>query len=41
MFELRDKAEKALGAKFDIKGFDDLIISDGSPPLPVLETRVD
>jgi uncharacterized protein (DUF885 family) len=41
IFELRDKAEKALGGKFDIKGFDDLIISDGSQPLPVLETRVD
>ncbi|HET7576905.1 MAG TPA: DUF885 domain-containing protein [Sphingomicrobium sp.] len=41
IFELRDKAEKALGPKFDIKGFDDLIISDGSQPLPVLETRVD
>jgi uncharacterized protein (DUF885 family) len=41
IFELRDKAEKAWGPKFDIKGFDDLIISDGSQPLPVLETRVD
>ena len=41
IFELRDKAEKALGPKFDIKGFDDLIISDGSQPLPVLEKRVD
>jgi uncharacterized protein (DUF885 family) len=41
IFKLRDKAEKALGDKFDIKGFDDLIISDGSQPLPVLETRVD
>jgi uncharacterized protein (DUF885 family) len=41
IFELRDKAEKALGSKFDIKGFDDLIISDGSQPLPVLERRVD
>jgi uncharacterized protein (DUF885 family) len=41
IFKLRDKAEKALGPKFDIKGFDDLIISDGSQPLPVLETRVD
>jgi uncharacterized protein (DUF885 family) len=40
IFKLRDKAEKALGDKFDIKGFDDLIISDGSQPLPVLETRV-
>jgi uncharacterized protein (DUF885 family) len=25
----------------DIKAFDDLIISDGSQPLPVLERRVD
>jgi uncharacterized protein (DUF885 family) len=41
IFKLRDEAEKALGDKFDIKGFDDLIISDGSQPLPVLETRVD
>jgi uncharacterized protein (DUF885 family) len=40
IFELRHKAEKALGPKFDIKAFDDLIISDGSQPLPVLETRV-
>jgi uncharacterized protein (DUF885 family) len=41
IMELRKKAETALGPKFDIKAFDDLIISDGSQPLPVLETRVD
>jgi len=41
IIELRRKAEAALGSKFDIKGFDDLIISDGSQPLPVLERRVD
>ena len=41
IMELRHKAEAALGAKFDVKAFDDLIISDGSQPLPVLETRVD
>jgi uncharacterized protein (DUF885 family) len=41
IFELRHKAEAALGPKFDIKAFDDLIISDGSQPLPVLESRVD
>ena len=40
IIELRRKAEAALGSKFDIKGFDDLIISDGSQPLPVLERRV-
>ena len=41
IFELRRKAEAALGPKFDIKAFDDLIISNGSQPLPVLERRVD
>ncbi|HEY6049314.1 MAG TPA: DUF885 domain-containing protein [Sphingomicrobium sp.] len=41
IMELRHKAEAALGAKFDVKAFDDLIISDGSQPLPVLERRVD
>jgi uncharacterized protein (DUF885 family) len=41
IMELRHKAESALGPKFDVKGFDDLIISDGSQPLPVLERRVD
>jgi uncharacterized protein (DUF885 family) len=41
IMELRHKAEAALGSKFDVKAFDDLIISDGSQPLPVLEQRVD
>lgn len=41
IMELRRKAEGALGDKFDVKAFDDLIISDGSQPLPVLESRVD
>lgn len=40
IMELRRKAEAALGAKFDIKAFDDLIIRDGSQPLPILESRV-
>jgi uncharacterized protein (DUF885 family) len=40
IMELRHRAETALGAKFDVKAFDDLIISDGSQPLPVLERRV-
>jgi uncharacterized protein (DUF885 family) len=38
---LRHKAEAALGPKFDLKGFHDLVIGSGSLPLPVLETRVD
>lgn len=40
IMELRHKAETELGAKFDIKAFDDLIISAGSQPLPLLERRV-
>jgi uncharacterized protein (DUF885 family) len=41
IMELRQKAQGALGSKFDVKAFDDLIISNGSQPLPVLERRVD
>jgi len=41
IMELRRKAEAALGPKFDVRAFDDLIISEGSQPLPVLERRVD
>ena len=38
---LRAKAEAALGPKFDIKGFHDLLIASGSQPLSILERRVD
>ncbi len=41
IMEERAKAEKALGAKFDIKGFHDLLIASGSQPLSILERRVD
>ena len=37
----RVKAEKALGDKFDIRHFHDTVLSMGSVPLPVLESRVD
>lgn len=37
----RSKAERALGPKFDIKGFHDLLIASGSQPLSILERRVD
>jgi uncharacterized protein (DUF885 family) len=39
--ELRRKAEQALGAKFDLRGFHDLLIGSGSLPLPILEKQVD
>ncbi len=37
----RAKAEKALGPKFDIRNFHDMVLSLGSVPLPVLDARVD
>jgi uncharacterized protein (DUF885 family) len=41
IMELRQKAQAALGPKFDIKGFHDLLIASGSQPLSILERRVD
>jgi uncharacterized protein (DUF885 family) len=40
IMELRHKAEQALGPKFDIRAFHDLLIGSGSLPLPILERRV-
>jgi uncharacterized protein (DUF885 family) len=39
--ELRARAEKALGAKFDLRAFHDAILAEGSVPLPLLEQRID
>jgi uncharacterized protein (DUF885 family) len=39
--ELRHKAERELGPKFDIKAYDDLVVGAGSVPLTVLERSVD
>ncbi|WP_425598801.1 DUF885 domain-containing protein [Dyella acidiphila] len=39
--EDRARAEKALGAKFDIRAFHDAVLSTGSVPLPVLNQRID
>jgi uncharacterized protein (DUF885 family) len=41
ILELRARARKALGAKFDIRAFHDEILNGGSLPLDVLEQRVD
>lgn len=41
ILEQRAKAEKALGAKFDLKAFHEVILAAGPLPLDVVETRVD
>jgi uncharacterized protein (DUF885 family) len=40
IMELRRRAEKELGSKFDIRAYHDLILDEGTVPLAVLETRV-
>ncbi|MEZ4959319.1 MAG: DUF885 domain-containing protein [Saprospiraceae bacterium] len=39
--ELRQRAEEALGEKFDLRDFHDLVLSEGSVPLFVLENMVE
>ncbi len=41
MVELRDKAKKALGDKFDLRKFHDVVLKSGSMPLNILERVVD
>jgi len=38
--ELRRRAEKALGPKFDIRQFHDVVLRNGTLPLDLLEEQV-
>ena len=41
ILELRDRAQKALGDKFDIRAFHDQVLDAGALPLDLLEQRID
>ena len=41
ILELRRKAEKELGSKFDIRDFHDVVLRNGALPLELLEEVVD
>jgi uncharacterized protein (DUF885 family) len=41
ILELREKARRELGDRFDIRGFHDTVLGGGAMPLDILERRVD
>jgi uncharacterized protein (DUF885 family) len=41
ILELRDRAKKALGDKFDLRAFHDQVLDSGALPLDVLNDRID
>ncbi len=41
ILRLRERARTALGARFDLAGFDDAVVKTGGVPLPVLGSAID
>jgi uncharacterized protein (DUF885 family) len=41
ILELRARAQKELGAKFDLRAFHDAVLDQGPLPLDVLEAKID
>jgi len=41
ILELRHRAEAALGSKFDLRAFHDIVLGEGTLPLALLEKKVD
>jgi uncharacterized protein (DUF885 family) len=41
ILKLRDRAQQALGSKFDIRGFHDEVLGAGALPMDVLDARID
>ena len=41
ILKAREKAETALGPKFNVRAFHDTVLELGSVPLPVLSARID
>lgn len=41
ILELREKAKSALGAKFDLRDFHDVVLKNGAVPLDILERFID
>ena len=41
IMEIRAKAEKALGSRFDVRAFHDQVLKDGAMPLAIFEAKLD